>query len=246
MLTALIWQTSWALDIDEKLTLRFLKLSKTKKTILINRGIEDGLEVGDHAKFYLTTGMIARGVVVKTSPARSVWSLYRIIDPNHLVADKVVNLKIATPVKITPDPTKMVMVEPIARPGEDIPIAASTPGGSEDSDFAAIIGDDEDADEAGGAAGAAAELGDQIVLANKASSQGAPLRGKGMSSKSWELTLHGHFNGLGQTIEDDTQKVSLDSEASYDLGLGLEKYLFTPGAWYEKTLPLWIDSVWAK
>ena len=97
ILLALLMAPAWALDIDEKLTLRLLKLSKTRKTILINRGIEDGLAVGDHAKFYLTTGLIARGVVVKTSPARSVWSLYRIIDPNFLFKEKVMNLKIATP-----------------------------------------------------------------------------------------------------------------------------------------------------
>lgn len=32
-----------ALEIDEKLTLRFLKVSSTQKTVLINRGREKGI-----------------------------------------------------------------------------------------------------------------------------------------------------------------------------------------------------------
>ena len=41
-----------ALELDEKLTTRLLKVSKSKKTILLNRGLEDGLVVGDHASHY--------------------------------------------------------------------------------------------------------------------------------------------------------------------------------------------------
>jgi hypothetical protein len=102
-----------ALEIDEKLTLRFLKVSSTKKTVLINRGGEDGLVVGDHAKFFITAGVIARGVVEKVSPSRSVWSLYRVVDPTEIVEDKVLNLKISSPVRITSDPTKSLKEEPI-------------------------------------------------------------------------------------------------------------------------------------
>lgn len=102
-----------ALEIDEKLTLRFLKVSNSKKTILINRGAEDGLAVGDHAKFFITSGVIARGVVEKVSPSRSIWSLYRVVDPAEVTDEKVLNLKIASPVKITEDPSKSLKEEPI-------------------------------------------------------------------------------------------------------------------------------------
>ena len=102
-----------ALEIDEKLTIRFLKVSTSKKTILINRGAEDGLVVGDHAKFYITSGVIARGVVEKVSPSRSIWSLYRLVEPNEVVEGKVLNLKIASPVKITTDVSKSIKEEPI-------------------------------------------------------------------------------------------------------------------------------------
>jgi hypothetical protein len=102
-----------ALEMDEKLTLRFLKVSNSKKTILINRGAEDGLAVGDHAKFFITSGVIARGVVEKLSPSRSIWSLYRVVDPAEITDGKVLNLKIASPVKITEDPSKSLKEEPI-------------------------------------------------------------------------------------------------------------------------------------
>jgi hypothetical protein len=105
----------WSLAIDEKLPLRILSLSKSKKTMLINRGLEDGLEIGNHAKFYVTEGVIARGVVVKASPTRTIWSLYRLVEPSNVEVDKVLNLKIATPVKLTGDVSKMVT------PGGEIP-----------------------------------------------------------------------------------------------------------------------------
>lgn len=108
-----------ALVVDEKLTLRVLKLSDSKRTILINRGVEDGLVKGDHAKFYLSTGVVARGVVVKTAPSRSIWSLYRIIDSKKISADAVLNLKISTPVKVSADRTRIVYT-PTRPVGTDI------------------------------------------------------------------------------------------------------------------------------
>ena len=93
--------------------MRFLKVSNSKKTILINRGAEDGLAIGDHAKFFITTGVIARGVVEKVSPSRSIWSLYRVVDPAEITDGKVLNLKIASPVKVTTDPSKSMKDEEV-------------------------------------------------------------------------------------------------------------------------------------
>lgn len=97
---------SYALEIDEKLTARFLKVSGSRKTVLLNRGLEDGLVAGDHAKFFITTGVIARGTVVKASPTRTIWALYRIVDGTKVFTNKVVNIKISKPVKTTEDPSK--------------------------------------------------------------------------------------------------------------------------------------------
>ncbi len=63
-----------ALEVDEKLTVRILKTSESKKTIMINRGTEDGLVEGDHAKFIVTAGIVARAVSVRVSPTRSLLS----------------------------------------------------------------------------------------------------------------------------------------------------------------------------
>lgn len=97
-----------ALEIDEKLTIRILDASASKKTVLINRGLEDGLVVGDHAKFFITQGVIARGVVVKASPTRSIWSVYRLISPQELNKGLVANIKISTSVKLTADSSKAI------------------------------------------------------------------------------------------------------------------------------------------
>jgi hypothetical protein len=114
---------SFALDIDEKLTIRFLKVSNSKKTVLINRGSEDGLVVGDHAKFFITNGIVARGMVEKVSPSRSIWSLYRVVSGEDIVDNKVLNIKIASPVKVTGDPTKSMKDEPIPEGMDKIAIS---------------------------------------------------------------------------------------------------------------------------
>ena len=99
------------LEIDEKLTMRILETSASKKTVLINRGHEDGIVVNTHAKFFLTTGVFARGVARKVSPARSIWSIYRIVKPEHIVQQKVANIKISLPIKLTEDPAQGIVFE---------------------------------------------------------------------------------------------------------------------------------------
>lgn len=99
----------FALEIDEKLTLRIVNTSETKKTVLINRGIEDGLAKNDHAKFYISTGVVARGVCIKLSPTRSVWSIYRLVNADFIRNDQVMKLKITPAVKITKDESRMLV-----------------------------------------------------------------------------------------------------------------------------------------
>jgi hypothetical protein len=107
----LISFSAFSLEIDERLTLRIVKVSESKKTILINRGIEDGIIKGDHAKFFLTVGVVSRGVVVKVSPTRSVWSLYRLVNTEYIRDDQVMRLKITAPVKITKDESRMLVAD---------------------------------------------------------------------------------------------------------------------------------------
>lgn len=109
LLAVLVSTQAFSLEIDEKLTLRIVKVSNSGKTVLINRGVEDGLVQGDHAKFFITIGVVARGVVVKVSPTRSVWSLYRIVNADYIKSDSVLNLKVTAPVKITQDESKSIV-----------------------------------------------------------------------------------------------------------------------------------------
>ncbi len=107
------------LEVDEKLTLRILKVSESRKTIFINRGEEDGLKKGDHAKFFTTAGVVARGMVIKASPQRTIWAVYRLISADNIVNDSVMNLKITKPVKVTYDNTKMLIEDDTPRSTTD-------------------------------------------------------------------------------------------------------------------------------
>lgn len=101
----------FALEVDEKLTVRLVRTSETRKTVMINRGTEDGLVEGDHAKFIVTAGIIARGVCVKVSPTRSVWSIYRLVNADFIVNDSVMTIKMTPPVKVTKDETQALVQE---------------------------------------------------------------------------------------------------------------------------------------
>lgn len=117
-----------ALEIDEKLTIRIIKTSETRKTLMINRGTEDGLVEGDHAKFIVTAGIVARAVCVKVSPTRSVWSVYRLVNADFIVNDSVMSLKITPAVKITKDETQSLVQEDTpTRVGTDDPTQLGIP-----------------------------------------------------------------------------------------------------------------------
>jgi hypothetical protein len=66
-----------ALEIDRILRFSILNVSSSKKTLLINKGKEDGLKKGDQAKFYRNEkSIIARAIVIKVSATRSLWSVF--------------------------------------------------------------------------------------------------------------------------------------------------------------------------
>jgi len=98
--------STYALDNNESLTVRILKISSTKKTILINRGQEDAINIDDQVKFFLDNGVIARGVAVKVTPIRSIWSLYRVNNTNEILVDKIYKIKKTSSYKLTKDITK--------------------------------------------------------------------------------------------------------------------------------------------
>lgn len=226
-------QSAHALEIDEKLTLRFLKVSSTKKTVLINRGAEDGLVVGDHAKFFITAGVVARGVAEKVSPSRSIWSLYRVVDPNEITEDKVLNLKIASPVKITDDPTKSMKEEEIPGGTESMNMDADAKSSAADeSSTKEIVVDEADQaelEEMGMEPSAPTKKTNTKTMTGKtpgaASEEILELPSKMGTNRSdnWELWGMLYINSLSG--KNETTTTSSDVSAStIDFSAGLERY----------------------
>jgi hypothetical protein len=234
-----------ALEIDEKLTLRFLRVSSTKKTVLVNRGGEDGLVVGDHAKFFITAGVVARGVVEKVSPSRSVWSLYRIVDPEEITQDKVLNLKIATPVKITADPTKSLKEEPIPGGSESMSLEEGAQVGAVkgDTSDAEVVINDQDKDELKGlgieedeeksvaspvkSKGAAKASTKKSTPKNVSVVEDAPVAYSTNTSKSWEVWGMIYVNALSGTVDNGSTESTTSTSttaSSVDFSGGIEKY----------------------
>ena len=231
-----------ALEIDEKLTLRFLNVSSSKKTVLINRGAEDGLVVGDHAKFFITSGVVARGVSEKVSPSRSVWSLYRIVDPTEITQDKVLNLKISTPVKITEDPTKSMKEEAIPGGTEsmDIGDAKALPESDAGTEVAITDKDNDELKELGGTENEEvtpkAQDKKSKTPAKKSKTKGVsvmedlPVERSG-GVHNWEAWGTLYFNSLSGTAENDVTSDSTSNVASsIDFSLGVEKYFLSSGS----------------
>lgn len=223
----------FSLDIDEKLTLRFLKVSNTKKTVLLNRGAEDGLVVGDHAKFFITSGIVARGVVEKVSPSRSIWSLYRIVAPEEIIDNKVLNLKIASPVKITNDPTKSMADENTIEGSDKMTMPkteSSMP--EEQSDNRLNDEDKKELDEMGlkekemDKAPIKTSKNKEVKTTSEVEIEKLPMPMTNQS-KTWDLYGSLALNALTGTEEGATGSSSTSvSSSMFDLSMGLEKYLF--------------------
>lgn len=220
-----------ALEIDEKLTLRFLKVSTSKKTVLINRGGEDGLVVGDHAKFFITAGVVARGIAEKVSPSRSVWSLYRIVDSEEIVEDKVLNLKIATPVKITNDPTRSLKEEAIPGGDEKMDLETSSVdsserGSEEDEGELKDISDKNDDQEI---ATLKLKKSNKKEKRNKitANLEEEKNFSNDNNAQTWEVWGTLAMNSLSGTTTGDVTSQASTARTAIDLSVGLEKYFFT-------------------
>ena len=209
-----------SLEVDEKLTGRILKVSSSQKTVLLNRGLEDGLVVDDHAKVFLTTGVIARGLVVKAAPTRSIWSIYRIVDPQQIRVGNVVNLKITVPVKLTEDPSRAIYEKE-----DPVDISSSIPlaEGANDLDREGDLSEMErgDLDSLEGSAGDGEMARSQAPEVQVRSSSGLS---RDKTLEFWGLL---HLNGLSsQSDLGEQEGTSSGSNSTVDFSLGVEKYFF--------------------
>jgi hypothetical protein len=210
LLLFLLTFTAFALEIDEKLTARLLEVSRSKKTVLINRGLEDGLVVGNHAKFFLTSGVIARGVVIKASPSRSIWSVYRLVSPDAVLKSKVLNLKIASPVRLTEDSSKSIRALVVNKDfGEPVDVAMTSTTDTmnidsmdDNSEISALMGE--------GGGGSVAELRAQDLSMSRSK----------LTLEAWGLMS---MNSLSGTYTANNTSVDT-SRSSFSLTGGFEKY----------------------
>lgn len=208
-----------ALSVDEKLPIRILRVSDTKKTVLVNRGLEDGLVLGDHAKFFLSVGVVARAVMVKASPSRSVWSIYRVVNARYIEPDRPMNIKIAQPVKLSEDNTRMLSPEDpyndltrvkISQGANDLPSALTT---SDSLEIASLREERElprDRD---------------IIIEED---------GPTYSEQDWEIWSMLHLNALSQSTRSEIDVRTRGKVTGIDFSLGVEKYWHTRGVWYSR------------
>lgn len=237
MSLSLVSANASALDIDEKLTLRLLNVSGTQRTVLVNRGAEDGLVVGDHAKFFITAGVIARGVVEKVSPTRSVWSLYRIVDSNEIVKDKVLNIKISTPAKITDDPTKSLQEKGVLEQGTDAVISSRGDEMMSLSDEGAELSEfDQTAQEPAQRTRSKKNVDpkiskiDDIPVASSVTSYGS------LNNRSWEVFATAYVNSFSGETTSDTEASTYDASdvksSQMSFTLGVEKYFLNTSGFF--------------
>jgi hypothetical protein len=78
---------AWGLDINEELTNIKILTVYSQNTVVLNRGAEDGVAVGTHAKLRSSEGFAARGLCVKVGMLTSHWRLYRIVDSELVSKD---------------------------------------------------------------------------------------------------------------------------------------------------------------
>jgi hypothetical protein len=209
-----ISSNSYSLEIDEKLTLRIVKVSESRKTMLINRGVEDGIVKGDHAKFFLTVGVVARAVAVKVSPTRSVWSVYRLVNADYIKNDQVMKLKITTAVKITKDNSKMLVSDDTVSSIDDprnlgIPLA-------------------EGADDIG-------NLDLNGIKTTPMQSNGGFQIVETLENKNKELSLSFHYSGqTAKTSNSDSDVEYKATETNMVLTAGLEIFMKNQKTWYSR------------
>lgn len=211
LLLIFILEPVFALEIDERLTARILNTSDSKRTILINRGLEDGLVVDDHAMFFLSSGTVARGVAVRVAPTRSVWSLYRVVDPENVYSGRALALKKTRPIDLTQERSRQLDLRD--RGGViGIPPTIRLAEGADD------LPDDFDA-----SAWSESDRQDFLSMQSPLSSS-APYR-QGRSHKTWEIWSLASFSSYKTEADfGDMGSSDIGTTTAFDLTVGIEKY----------------------
>ncbi|MBL7663675.1 MAG: hypothetical protein JNM93_00970 [Bacteriovoracaceae bacterium] len=84
---SVIFNAAYALDLNDELKTRIIKVIPGKNTIVINRGIEDYIKHQEHMKIEVDGVFAARAVAVRTSLRTAYLKLYRVANPKLLTAN---------------------------------------------------------------------------------------------------------------------------------------------------------------
>lgn len=214
ILTILVFSLeAFSLEVDEKLTVRLLKVSETRKTLMVNRGTEDGLVEGDHARFLVTAGIVARAVCIKVAPTRSVWSIYRLVNADFIVNDSVMTIKITPPVKITKDDSQALIQDdtPTKLPSNPAAVGIPLAEGAQD----VIPGSD--------------------TIENISDGDLRGLEDVTIVEKNFEVFTFLNISGLSAVTKADVgdQKFS-NSQSSHHIGFGGELYSRRERQWFSR------------
>ncbi len=77
----------YALDINDKINNVSVIKHYKKNFLVLNRGLEDGIDKFDHIKLTNKNGYIARAICVRSSMVLSYWKVYRVVHPELLSYD---------------------------------------------------------------------------------------------------------------------------------------------------------------
>lgn len=78
--------SAFALDVNDKVQATILKMYE-ENVIVMTRGLEDGIEQGDHVKLISPDGYAARAICIKAGLVSSYWKLYRIVNSDLVSKD---------------------------------------------------------------------------------------------------------------------------------------------------------------
>lgn len=77
---------TFALESTDKMNTQIMRMY-AKNVLVLNRGIEDGVDKTDHIKITSPDGFIARGICLKSSMLSSHWKIYRVVRPELVSKD---------------------------------------------------------------------------------------------------------------------------------------------------------------
>jgi hypothetical protein len=75
-----------ALITNESTSARILKI-RSNNLLILNRGLEDGIEISDHGKITNPNGFVARAICLKATKMTSFWKVYRVTAPHKVSLD---------------------------------------------------------------------------------------------------------------------------------------------------------------